>query len=217
MPLTNPHTRYGSSVHIKPKIGVDLDGVVFAFDLGACLALKLHGEPIEVRESTRWDEIKEYVSADSWQWLWNEGVRDAFNFAPTYPGVPAALREIQTMMDMVIITHRPRNVIDITLRRLAELRLQPVAVHHIQGQDKSLISPDCVAYIDDKPSNVTALAGAHDVPVFMPRKPWNAELHLVGSGMVMGNETRPFDIRPYDNFNEVTEWVRAQHKNRKTS
>lgn len=192
---------------MKPRgrFGLDLDGVVFAFDIGACLALKMHGVDIDVRESTSWNDIKERVSDDAWKWLWNEGVREAFALAPVYPGVAAEVRQIQDVMDVIVITHRPRSVVDITLKRLGELGFRPNEVHHIQHGDKALITR-CDAYVDDKPENVLGLALAHDVPVFMPRKPWNSDYHEPHA-LNQANET---DIRVYDDFREVTQWVRAR-------
>jgi hypothetical protein len=194
--MSNPNKKQD-----RPKLGVDLDGVVFAFDIGACVALKMFRDvDIDVRESSHWNDIQERCSTSDWRWLWNEGTRVAFDLAPAYPNVGTHLRTIQEMMDLVIITHRPRSVIDITLRKLAELRLRPIAVHHVQGYDKAHVAPDCIAYIDDKVENVLNLADECRVPVFMPKKPWNELLHVAD---VRGSR----DIRPYDDFKEIVQWV----------
>lgn len=200
MTASNPYRN-----KVRPKFGLDLDGVVFAFDIGACLALKFgRGVDIDVRESTCWNDIKERCSPQDWKWLWDSGVRRAFEYAPIYPGVPTQLRQIQESVDLIVITHRPRKVIDITLRKLADIGLRPVAVHHVQGQDKSHIADDCIGYVDDKVENVIDLATTHDVPVFTPRKGWN---RLLWDPTPL-DEPVGMDIRPYDNFEEITQWVR---------
>ena len=196
--MSNPNKR-----KTRPKFGVDLDGVVFAYDIGACIALKLRGVDIEVRESYHWNDIQERVSEEDWRWLWNEGSRSCFEHAPAYPGIATQLRSIQDIVDLVIITHRPKGVIDITLRKLADMRLRPVAVHHVQGLDKADVEPDCIGYVDDKVENVLDLASRHEVPVFMPRKPWNRALHDPSDS----GYSITMDIRPYDNFEEVTQWL----------
>lgn len=208
MPLSRSKRSKLKAMKPRVKLGLDLDGCVFAFDIGACTALKMHKEPnIEVRESECWDDIKARVSHDSWQWVWNEGCRFAFENAPAYPGVATQLHIIQDIADIIVITHRPRAVADITMKRLAELGIRPVVMYHVPGGNKAELCNYCDAYVDDKPSNVHDLA-ALGVPVFMPKKPWNFELHHPDPD---GRE----DIRPYTDFEEVTRWVRAKIRSAK--
>ena len=183
------------------RLGLDLDGCVFCWDRGARLALQMYrGSDIPVRESLCWDEIEQQCEPADWRWTWGEGVRRGYELAPVYPGVVESLHRMQKRgLDIVVITHRPRTVADVTLRRLGELGLWAIEVHHMQDGDKSDIV--CDVYVDDKPENVKTLAKFGTV--FMPRRPYNTELHLAPwwSGT----------IRPYDRFTEVEEYIRAQY------
>lgn len=186
-----------------PRLGLDLDGVVFAFDIGARLALNLHkGTSLQVRESNSWDEIQEQVSRTTWRWLWTDGVRDVFELAPAFPDVVRGVLELQRTMDIVIITHRPDAVADITLRRLGELGIRPREVHHAQYSDKAGVTAPCAVYVDDKPQNVYELTEGHpDATVFFPKKRWNSELHSIEHPQIRG----------YDDFQTVVSWVWANY------
>ena len=187
-----------------PRFGLDLDGCVYEFTVGATTALHLHrNSDVEIRVSDSWDDIRDRVPRSDWHWLWSEGCRLAFEFSPYYPDVMDGLRVMQEFMDIVVITHRPRKVIDITLRKLAEAGLRPQQVHHVQGESKVEIAQQCVGVVDDKVENVEAYAAALDVPVWMPRRPWNAGYHWP-------DQEGPADIRPYDDFRDVTLWA---HRN----
>ena len=186
----------------RPKLGLDLDGVVFAWDIGACTALRMRGVNVEVRESTSWGELETRITPQQWKWLWNEGVREAFKLAPVYTGVVPTLRAMQELVDICVVTHRPRAVVDITLQRLAELRLRPTMVLHVQGREKTGLVPDPIAFIDDRQENVEDLVAA-GVMTFYPRKPWNTELDETAWLM----EDR---VQGYDSIEEVLAWLKSQ-------
>lgn len=185
---------------VKPKLGVDLDGCVYSFDYGCRSQLKLRGNDIDVRESNHWNEMAEEVSKSEWEWVWNEGCQAVFETAPEYPGMVSMLKRVQSRVDLIIITHRPLRVANVTLRRLGEAGLTPAAVIHCAGSDKSAIASDCIAYIEDRPENVLDLATVLQVPVFMPRRPYNEEYHAPHFG--------PLDnIHPYDDPKEIESWL----------
>src|ERR1051326_5981234 len=108
---------------MKPKLGVDLDGVVYSWCHAARSALHIRGIDIEVRECNWWNELKDQISDEDWRWLWGEGSRDMFGSMHSYPGAVPALRRIENDFRIAYVTHRPQRVADLTLTRLAQDKL----------------------------------------------------------------------------------------------
>src|SRR3990167_8817615 len=164
------------------RIGLDVDGVLYHFHKTALYMLNtMKGYDLKEEDWTYWNQPKDVVKNNDWQWLWSKGVElGLFRYGHLYKGAIEGVRELATLGDIVIITHRPRNAIRDTLDWLAYLRL-PIHEIHLQtdGQFKSTVEPHCDLYVDDKPENIEDFANnTHAVPLLWNR-PWNASY---GSG-----------------------------------
>jgi uncharacterized HAD superfamily protein len=182
----------------KPLLGVDLDGCLYDFDSAARAVLRLHGCKVDAHVSTYWDSLKDEVGPVAWRWMWeNEHARrDIFRSGPPYQDGIKGVRQLEQIVDIAIITHRPLDVADITLSWLGERKLHPRAVHHAAGMDKSTVA-ECIAYVEDRGDNAVEIAAAMGGPVFVPRRAWNEGLEEVEG------------LRYFERWGEVTKWVRS--------
>lgn len=185
----------------KPKIGVDIDGVLYPFDLAARTLLRLRGVDVNVADDAQyWNHTAEIVGREAWEWIWGPGRRQVFEAAPPYPGAIKAMRRLENDVRIVYVTHRPLDVAHITLRWLAYHKLNPHAVIHASGENKSQYAEGCIAFIEDRAENAREIADATDAEVWVPCRTWNTD---VGT---MTDVTRP-NLRTFTDWKEVTEWV----------
>lgn len=165
------------------RIGIDIDGVLYQWDKTARYMLRevLPNSPYKKdgplgKESTHWDYIKEHVDSDHWRWLWKEGVElGLFRYGHLYPGSIVAMRQLATLGELVLITHRPKQALNDTLAWLGYLDL-PVAEFHFMNheQPKSSVRPQCDVYLDDKIENCEDLAKNTKASlVALMDRPWN--------------------------------------------
>jgi uncharacterized HAD superfamily protein len=184
----------------KPKLGIDLDGCVYPFSIACRMVLNLHrGYSLPVVECEYWNHIENEIDPADWKWVWGAGMRLIYDAAPAYPGAIEALRELEQHVRLVIITARPLDVADLTLRWIADQRIHPYAVLHPRPKSKAVTAPDCIAYVEDRPENVLELADETDGTVLVPRKPWNTSVHNLGRD----------DVVVFDEWREVTAWVQT--------
>lgn len=165
----------------KPRLrfGIDVDGVMYQWDKTARYMLRTEfgyskdgplGQPGDA-----WNSLQGLVTKDQWQWLWGTGVKQGlFRYGHLYSGTIEAIRTLNTLGDVVVITHRPRSAVQDTLDWLSYLRLPFQEVHMLtSGELKSRVTPHCQLYVDDKPENIIDFGkNTSGVPLLW-RRPWN--------------------------------------------
>jgi uncharacterized HAD superfamily protein len=170
------------------RIGLDVDGVIYQWDRTARYMLRevLPNSPYKdkyelkgwdlYQESSSWHCIQNHISKEHWDWLWTEGVRlGLFRYGHLFPGSIQAVRELATLGDVVLITHRPKQAVDDTLAWLGYLKLPLSGVHLLtNGENKSTARPHCDVYLDDKVQNVNELARGTKGQVFLMKRPWSS-------------------------------------------
>lgn len=176
------------------RLGIDLDGVTYQWSKTAAWLLNWRFG-LDLGESTHWDYLLDHVSPPQWQWLWSPdedgGIgRGLFRHGHVYKGSFEALRELDQLGDIIIITHRPHSAIDDTMSWLAFNRV-PVSTVHVMtdGAPKSSIKPECDLYVDDRASNCIDLAKNTNGTVALWDRPWNrdeqqtlpTDIHIIGS------------------------------------
>jgi 5'(3')-deoxyribonucleotidase len=140
----------------RARFGIDIDGVMYMWDKTARYMLRTqrgYTRDQLGRPSRYWNEIKDIVENNDWQWLWSEGVRKGlFRYGHLYTGTIEAITALNILGDCVILTHRPREAVQDTLDWLSYLKLPFMEVQlFTNGEAKSAIK--CDMYVDDKPEN----------------------------------------------------------------
>lgn len=160
----------------KPRIALDLDGVVYDFHGAACYMMRHNfGYTAELsRESwTSWDWMQGQVHPDHWRWLWNQGVEEGlFRHGHTLKGSIDGVRELATLGDIAVVTSRPRSAIQDTLSWLAYNRLPITEVHIVGSGVPKTSCGDFALAVDDAVHNGTDYTSA-GVPMLLIDKPWN--------------------------------------------
>lgn len=160
------------------RIGVDLDGVVYKWSDTARYLLKWKFG-LEIGESLHWDYIVERCTDQQWKWLWEAdedgGIgRGLFRHGHCYKGSFEALKELDQLGDIVIITHRPKTALTDTLDWLSFQQVPASTVHVMYREEaKSSVKPECGIYVDDKASNVIDLHENTGGKVVLWNRPWN--------------------------------------------
>ena len=99
----------------RPRIAVDLDGVLYDFGGTLRHLCKWHHN-VEVPVATHWDAYQEAVDPDVWEWLWTEGISlGLFKYGHHIKGSIDGLRAIAKYGDLEVVTHRPRAALQDTL------------------------------------------------------------------------------------------------------
>lgn len=186
---------------MKPRIGVDIDGVLYHWDRTARYML-LHVLPDSpyTRDgpigqiSTHWDYIAEHVTKEHWNWLWTEGVRlGLFRHGHLYAGAIQFVRKLAELGDVVIITHRPKQAVNDTLEWLAFQRLPLAGAHLLTNQEpKSSVHPQCDFYIDDKVENCVDLHNNTRGAVALMDRPWNQYYTVPGGFFIRAKKWGDF-------------------------
>lgn len=181
------------------RIGLDVDGVMYQWDKTARYMLRdvlpdspyTKDGPLGV-ESKNWHYIKEQVSREHYNWLWNEGVKlGLFRHGHMYPGTIQAVRALAKLGDIVIITHRPDKAVRDTLAWLAYHELPLSEIHILSNQEpKSQVRVDF--FLDDKPENCVDMR-QNGGEVFLMSRPWNKAWRIPeGSGIGIVSGWEPF-------------------------
>lgn len=165
---------------MKPLIGLDLDGVLYRWTESAADTLHaLRGVKVpDYGEDQYWDHIKEYLSKDDWNFLWNsrEARRRCFGSGRPYADGVRAAWELEKLTRVVIMTHRPANVMDVTMAWLSAQGLRPHAVVHIADGDTKWeheFAPHLKCFIDDNPDNALSISDELGIPTFVPARKYN--------------------------------------------
>lgn len=165
------------------RFGIDVDGVLYQWDKTARYMLRTQfGYPKDGplgEESTHWNSIQDHVDKKQWQWLWGSGVKQGlFRYGHLYRGSIEALRSLNELGDVVIVTHRPRSAVQDTLDWLSYLRLPFMEVHLLtNGEPKSSIA--CDMYVDDKPANIEDFETNTKALPLLWRRGWNEDSILM--------------------------------------
>jgi len=158
------------------RIGLDVDGVLYQFQKTALYMLNsMKGYDLKLEDWTYWNQPKDVVKNNDWQWLWTGGVKlGLFRYGHLYKGAIEGVRALNEIGDVIIITHRPRHAITDTLDWVAYLKLPITEVHVLSdGQPKSGVKAD--VYVDDKADNIADyLANTDGLPLLWSRF-WNAD------------------------------------------
>jgi hypothetical protein len=156
------------------RIGLDLDGVVYPWSPSVRKLLQQERGYPDIGESTYWNYVKDQIEPKDWKWLWTRGVESMFGIGRAYPGTVKPMQEMGKSHDLVIITHRPKAAVPVTLAWLAGYRAHPSSVHVLDHTvPKSTVQPQCDVYVDDKPEVCEDLLQNTSANVYMPYRLWN--------------------------------------------
>lgn len=156
----------------RPRIAVDLDGVVYDWEGTARYLLERHfGYGLDVSDS--WGYLPSTVTKEHWRWLWEDGVKvhGLFRYGNLQRGAVDGLLALEKYGRLEVVTHRPRSAVQDTLRFVANLPDVFEGVHILSdGQPKSSVGADI--YIDDGPHVIEDVLGA-GLGVVIFDQPWN--------------------------------------------
>lgn len=131
-----------------------------------------------------WDSLQERISDDDWRWLWSDGVEKhgLFRHGHVGKGAIEGIQRLSQVVDVVVITARPKNAVNDTLAWLAYNQF-PVSEVHIltAGEPKSSVKV-CDFYVDDALHNLEDLVTNTDGKVLLWDRPWNREVSEVWAG-----------------------------------
>lgn len=138
------------------RFGIDIDGVMYMWDKTARYMLRTergYSRDVLGMESSYWNEIKEKVKTEDWEWLWSEGVRlGLFRYGHLFTGSIEAIRALDKLGDVILITHRPRNAVQDTFDWISYMRL-PILEAYVFTNMEAKSAVKCDLYVDDKPEN----------------------------------------------------------------
>ena len=185
----------------KPLLAVDIDGVLYDFISATCSLLRQDGYVVSYDDITHWHALESIVGKAANAKLWEGDTRrELFRAGPAHLDSVAACRRMAQYVDLAIITHRPLDCADITMRWLADHHIHPRELHFAAGRDKGTIA-DCIGYIDDRGDNAIEIAETTGRRVWVPRRPWNGDLpEKMGAG----------GIRYFDSWGVVEDWVKRE-------
>jgi len=160
----------------KPRLGLDLDGVVYRWqDTAIYLLNTRRGTHVSYEAWDHWDYLKETISKEDWKWLWTTAVTEhgLFRYGSLYRGMRDFLDEIKDKYHIVIITSRRENAVRDTVDWLAYQQLPSTEIHILGSGNKSDVKAECDVYIDDAIHNCQDLIENTKGLVIMPDRPWN--------------------------------------------
>jgi len=165
---------------VRPRAGVDLDGVLYAWEPQARSVLESQWG-VSLSPSTDYysihyelaERLGPAVGTDAERWLFSTGGCNAGLWIDG-ASVPKAVETVQRLAlshDVVLITKRPRVAIPDTWRWLVS---QGVFATELVVSNKPKSSVSCDWYVDDSPSVVEELAAAGR-KVYLFDCPWNQD------------------------------------------
>ena len=102
------------SMTFKPRIGLDLDGVVVDWTRKVLEMFNARSwgssHPYNFDpaiEPPYWDWIKDQVRPGDWTWLWNDGMRESYSDALPYAGAQRFAYQLRKLGDIIVMTSRP--------------------------------------------------------------------------------------------------------------
>jgi len=169
------------------RIGIDLDGCCYEWERTARYILRevLPNSPYKEvlkQESTGWDWIQERVLPGHWEYLWKEGVAQGlFRHGHVTTGAIQGIRELATLGEVIVVTHRPKQAVVDTLAWLAYQQLPLSGVHLLTNEEnKGLVRPGFDVFLDDKPKNIIDVRNNSSAFTYLMRRPWNEGIAVLG-------------------------------------
>jgi hypothetical protein len=165
------------SAQDRPRIAVDLDGVVYDWTgTVKYLVRKHHG--VMLGEWTDWDYGERNMPPEVWRWLWTDGIDlGLFRYGHHLKGSVDGLRALAEVGDLEVVTHRPRAGLQDTLRFIANLPDVFSGVHFLtHAEPKSIIG--CDVYLDDASHVAQDVTDAGFLAVVFDQ-PWNRHVRMV--------------------------------------
>lgn len=161
----------------RARFGIDVDGVMYHFQKTYCYMMNtMKGYSLDYEKWAYWNWPEDNgVTKHDKQWMWSKGVElGLFRYGHLYKGTIEAMRALNKLGDIVIITHRPRNAVQDTIDWLSYNRLPVMEVHLLtEGQPKSNVAA-CDLYLDDKPENIEDFVQHYPRALsLLWRRPWN--------------------------------------------
>lgn len=158
---------------MKPRFGLDCDGLVYSFDWSAARVLVEMGYP-DPGPAFVWNHIKN-VNPEGWGLLWTLGV-DKYRLFRRTEAIDAGAKTLVTGLqhqgwEVVLTTSRPQNAWEDTLW-LAEVLGVDDAIRFDSPKDKYLAN--CDLFVDDSPEAVQALIDKGN-PVILYVRDWNKD------------------------------------------
>lgn len=171
---------------MRPRAGVDLDGVVYQWEPTARGLLHAHWG-VEISESQTWGWIADRLverlgpalgkEATSWLYRYEGAAAGLWRLGEPYPDAIEALQRLSVSHDVVIITKRPRVALVDTAEWLLRHGVFPMELI-VQPPDDSRPKSSvlCDWYVDDRGANVDELSEhCPESRVFLMDRPWNQE------------------------------------------
>jgi 5'(3')-deoxyribonucleotidase len=135
---------------------------------------------------THWNQLEESIKPEHWKWLWKEGIeRGLFRYGNNFSGGIEAMRELEKLVHIAIITSRPPQARLDTIEWLAHYRIVIDELHvlgksGVTGKTVPKSSVKCDIYLDDAPHNLIELReNVPDAKVIGFVRPWNTEVQSV--------------------------------------
>jgi len=134
---------------------------------------------VEIGESVHWNYIKDQITEQQWEWLWHDAPDGGigcglFRHGHCYKGSFEAMKELDRIGDIVIITHRPKSAIKDTMEWISFNGIPASAVHLMYREEpKSFVKPECGIYVDDKVANCIDLSENTDGLACLWDRAWN--------------------------------------------
>jgi 5'(3')-deoxyribonucleotidase len=158
------------------RIAVDLDGVCYEWDRTARYMLREYRGCAQLsKESASWNDLRDSVSKDDWDWLWTGGVkRGLFRYGHMVTGARLGLETLVRMRHkIIVVSHRPESAVSDTLE-WAGLYFKgiPLSGFHIMSSRHSKTTVSWDLLIDDKPENIEDAVEA-DRTGYLFDRPWN--------------------------------------------
>lgn len=168
------------------RFGLDMDGVIYDWH-SAARFLWNHKFNLDLPRPedmwNRWDGHLDYMTKEQDAWLWKEGVeRGLFRHGHVRRGAVEFCRDLDTIADIVLITHRPLQARQDTLDWIAFHKIPTSEIHMLHAmEDKSNINVDLA--LDDKPDNVLSF-WQKGVQGLLWDRAWNHNWTVAGNKML---------------------------------
>ena len=168
---------------MRPRAGVDIDGVIYEWDANARRLLAEHWG-VDCEESTHYSSIREQLiarlgeetgrMADNWIFQSDAMNAGMWTGGEETPGAYAGLTRLSSTHEIILVTKRPRVAIPDTYHWLVSSGIYPTELIVIpeSGRPKSAVA--CDWYVDDTPDVVEELVNAGR-RTFLFDRVWNQD------------------------------------------
>ena len=138
------------------KLYVDVDGVIYAWDVAASTILRNLTGKVLTQPSPSWDSLEKEAGKAAWREMWNLHIEELFTTGPAIEGAKEALAELSQHFEITLVTSRPEAAEDGTVYWLQK---EGIDYDHLvicgRHSSKPQVLPDPPNFfIDDKPKNI---------------------------------------------------------------